>query len=114
MALNRVKPLIPGAPEPTDSHAARPPPRSSVRDRHDCDGDRAFTPDGSVVGTDNASVRAERVGTRGMPGDGRVYHIAYTADDGQGGTCSGTALVGVSHEVKDTPIDGGALFDSTL
>ena len=80
----------------------------------DTNGDGAFTPDASGVGSDTASVRAERVGTRRVPGDGRVYHIGYTADDGHGGTCSGTVLVGVPHDVKDTPVDGGALFDSTL
>lgn len=77
-------------------------------------GDGAFTPDATGVGTDTAAVRAERAGTKEMPGDGRVYHIAYTADDGNGGICSGVVTVGVPHDVKDTAVDGGALFDSTI
>jgi hypothetical protein len=77
-------------------------------------GDGAFTPDGMGVGTDTASVRAERSGTKKVPGDGRVYHIAFTASDGVGGSCSDTVFVGVPHDKKDTPIDGGALYDSTI
>ncbi len=69
-------------------------------------------PDGQGVGTSTAEVRAERSGK----GDGRVYHIGFTADDGRGGTCSGEVLVGVPHDQGggSTPIDGGALFDSTV
>jgi hypothetical protein len=79
----------------------------------DTHGDGSFTPDGQGVGTDTAEVRAERSGTKKVPGDGRVYHISFTADDGRGGVCSGKVLVGVPHDVKDTPVDGGALYDST-
>src|SRR6266446_1759859 len=43
-------------------------------------------PDATGVGTATASLRAEREGT----GDGRVYHIAFTGDDGRGGRCTGT------------------------
>lgn len=68
-------------------------------------------PDGQGVGTATADVRAERVGS----GNGRVYHIRFTADDGQGGTCSGEVLVGVpkSQGKKDTPVNDGPLHDST-
>jgi len=76
-------------------------------------GDGNFTPDGQGVGTDTAEVRAERSGTKKVPGNGRVYHISYTADDGRGGACSGEVSVGVPHDVKDTPVNGGALYDST-
>jgi hypothetical protein len=76
-------------------------------------GDGAFTPDGRGVGTDTASVRAERSGTKKVPGDGRVYHIGFTADDGID-SCSGTVTVGVPHDVRDVPVDGGPLYDSTL
>jgi hypothetical protein len=76
-------------------------------------GDGRFTPDGKGVGTSAAAVRAERAGTKKVPGNGRVYHIFFTADDGRGGTCEGEVLVGVPHDVKDTPIDDGALYDST-
>ena len=39
-------------------------------------------------------LRAERSGQ----GNGRVYRIAFSGSDGQGGTCSGVALVGVPHD----------------
>ena len=76
-------------------------------------GDGNFVPDGKGVGTDTAEVRAERSGTQKVPGNGRVYTIGFTASDGKGGECSGTVKVGVPHDVKDTPVDDGALYDST-
>ncbi len=79
----------------------------------DTNGDGTFTPDGMGVGTDTAELRAERSGTKETPGNGRVYHVGFTADDGIGGTCNGLINVGVPHDVKDVPIDEGALFDST-
>jgi hypothetical protein len=76
-------------------------------------GDGKFTPDGMGVGESTAEVRAERAGTKKVPGNGRVYHLFFTADDGRGGTCEGEVLIGVPHDVKDTPVDDGALYDST-
>lgn len=78
-------------------------------------GDGSYTPDGQGVGTNTAQVRAERSGTKKVPGDGRVYHISFTADDGMGGSCSGEVLVGVPHDMGKgkVPIDGGAMYDST-
>ena len=67
-------------------------------------------PDGQGVGTSTAEVRAERDGR----GDGRVYHISFTADDGLGGICMGEVLVGVPHDRNSSPIDGGPLYDSTI
>jgi len=72
-------------------------------------GDGDTSPDGSGVGTDTAQVRSERSGT----GDGRVYEISFIADDGNGGSCSGSVDVGVPHDKKDTPVDSGQIFDST-
>jgi predicted extracellular nuclease len=74
------------------------------------DGDTS--PDGSGIGTNTASVRAERAGT----GNGRVYHISFVANDGHGGSCSGQVLVTVnaSQGNNGTAIDDGALYDSTL
>jgi hypothetical protein len=79
-------------------------------------GDGNFTPDGRGVGTATADVRAERSGSKEVPGDGRVYHIGFTADDGRAGQCSGEVSVGVPHDQgeQDAPVDGGAEFDSTL
>ncbi len=72
----------------------------------------ANAPDGKGVGTSTAQVRAERLGT----GDGRVYHIGFTAGDGDGGTCSSTVTVAVPHDqgAGSTAVDGGPLFDSTI
>ena len=79
------------------------------------DGDGSHTPDGKGVGTSKASVRAERSGTKKTPGNGRVYHIDFTATDGKGGTCAGEVLVCVPHDQggRSTCIDGGPLYDST-
>jgi hypothetical protein len=68
-------------------------------------------PDGKGVGSSTAAVRAERVGG----GNGRVYHIGFNADDGNGGTCSGTVGVLVPHDQGNgaTAVDNGPNFDST-
>jgi hypothetical protein len=72
-------------------------------------GDGDTSPDGAGVGTDTAQIRAERSGT----GDGRVYEISFTADDGNGGMCTGMVSVGVPHDKKSTAVDSGQNFDST-
>jgi hypothetical protein len=79
-------------------------------------GDGNHVPDGMGVGTNTAQVRAERSGTKKVPGDGRVYHIFYTADDGKGGTCSGYVTVCVPHDQGQgmNCVDGGSLYDSTM
>jgi hypothetical protein len=77
-------------------------------------GDGTFAPDGQGVGTAIAEVRAERSGSPNVPGNGRVYHIGFTAADGLGGSCSAEVMTGVPHDRKDLPVDDGALYDSTL
>jgi VCBS repeat-containing protein len=72
------------------------------------------SPDGKGIGTSTAWVRAERDGG----GNGRVYHISFTATDKQGGSCSGKVRVAVPHD-QDPPIDldaidGGPLYNSTV
>lgn len=72
-------------------------------------------PDARGVGTSWARLRAERSGR----GNGRVYEISFTADDGEGGSCSGTVEVGVRHDrgkgKKGGPaVNDGATFDSTV
>ncbi len=78
-------------------------------------GDGTSSPDASGVGTGAAQVRAERSGTPQEPGDGRVYHIDFEADDGLGGTCAGEVMVCVPHDPRPghACVDQGALFDST-
>jgi hypothetical protein len=73
------------------------------------------SPDGTGVGTSTAQVRAERNGNPRTPGDGRVYTIGFTADDGNGGTCEGAVTVCVPHDQGPgaSCINGGALYDST-
>jgi len=75
------------------------------------DGDGNSCPDAAGVGTSTATVRSERSGQ----GDGRVYHIAFTATDGRGGACTGEVLVCVRHDHRPDGVcgDGGPLFDST-
>jgi hypothetical protein len=75
----------------------------------DSPGSGSAGPDGWGVGTATARARAERDGR----GNGRVYHIAFTADDGDGGTCSGEVLVGVPRSIWRVAIDDGPLYDST-
>jgi len=79
-------------------------PLNSIGDGNTC-------PDGSGVGSDAALVRAERAGTA----DGRVYHVNFTAADGQGGECTGQVAICVPHDQGrgKNCIDQGPLFDST-
>ncbi len=67
------------------------------------------SPDATGVGTGSPSVRAERDGN----GDGRVYHINFTAT-GASGSCTGSVTVGVPHDQgHGSLIDGGSLYNST-
>ena len=74
-------------------------------------GDGDTSPDATGVGTATASVRSERAGN----GNGRVYHLSFSATSSNGGSCSGEVTVGVpkSQGKKGGPIDGGSLYDST-
>ena len=78
----------------------------------DGSGGAKHAPDASGVGTDTASVRAERSGN----GDGRVYVIEFTANDGRGGESEGSVMVKVPHDQssEDCPaIDSGQDYDAT-
>jgi cysteine-rich repeat protein len=68
-------------------------------------------PDGAGVGSPSGVLRAERIGRR----DGRVYHVAFTAEDALGGRCNGLVTVCVPHDQRPghVCIDEGPLFDST-
>lgn len=74
-------------------------------------GDGDTGPDGAGIDTSIAEVRAERAGG----GNGRYYHISFTADDGNGGSCSGAVQVSVpaSQGKKGAAVDDGPLYDST-
>lgn len=80
-------------------------------------------PDGKGAGTSMAFVRAERSGL----GDGRVYHIDFTATDTKNQTCMGDVTVCVPHDQGQVHADGhgkgkqggscideGPIYDSTV
>lgn len=60
-------------------------------------------------------VRAERNGNPKTPGNGRVYHVNFTATDPSGAFCTAVVAVCVPHDQRPgaTCIDGGSLVNST-
>jgi hypothetical protein len=74
-------------------------------------GSGGTSPDATGVGTTNVSVRSERDGK----GNGRVYHISFSATTSSGESCTGAVTVGVpkSQGQNGGPVDGGPLNDST-
>jgi len=79
-------------------------------------GDGSFTPDAIVVDSDTVELRAERSGSKKVPGNGRVYTILVSAEDSHGDTCSSDAVtVGVPHDQgkRKNPVNDGPLYDST-
>lgn len=73
-------------------------------------GDGDTSPDG-FIRNNVAELRAERSGT----GNGRVYAVAFIAEDGKGGSCTGVVKIGVPHDQGQgaIPIDDGQQYDST-
>jgi hypothetical protein len=59
------------------------------------------SPDATYARGSELRVRAER----NPHGDGRVYRIAFTASDGRGGSCSGTAKVSVPRKKHKAAVD---------
>ena len=75
-------------------------------------GGAKHSPDADGIGTDTASVRAERSGTA----DGRVYVISFTASDDSGGECEGSVMVKVPHDQSDKTcpaVDSGQIYYAT-
>lgn len=74
-------------------------------------GDGNTSPDAAGVETSTAEVRAERAGR----GNGRVYHIGFTAMDADGLSCSGEVQVSVPRDQRrgGAAVDDGALYEST-
>jgi hypothetical protein len=68
-------------------------------------------PNASGLGTRQAQILA----ARDDAGDGRVYHVSFTATGSEGATCSGQVTVCVPHDRATPPTcrDGGALYNST-
>jgi len=85
------------------------------------DGAGNDAPDAIGVGTDTASLRAERSGTgetgKGNMefGNGRVYEITFVASDGNSGETTGSVFVKVPHDQKGdcVSIDDGQIYDAT-
>lgn len=73
-------------------------------------GDGRTCGDASGVGTSTAGLRAERSGL----GDGRVYHLTFTATDPDGHTCTGAVTTCVPHDQGQgaTCVDQGPLYNS--
>jgi VCBS repeat-containing protein len=69
--------------------------------------------DAIIDSTTSVQLRAERLGS----GDGRVYHILITVDDGMGEVHICTLKIGVvphDHSGDLDAVDGGPLYDSTI
>jgi len=73
-------------------------------------GDGNTAPD-AIVGIE-PMVRAERAGG----GDGRVYHLGFTATDSDGNSCEGSVTACVPHDQGKGSecVDQGPLYDSTV
>jgi hypothetical protein len=70
-------------------------------------GDGCGTPD-AVLKRGKTFLRAERQGG----GNGRVYHIGFTATDARGASCSATVTTCVPHDKHTVCGDEGPLYDS--
>ena len=66
----------------------------------------------AVIQDGSSSVRAERLNS----GNGRVYQISFSADDGKGGSCTGAVKVGVPLSLRKglAAIDDGQVYNSTI
>lgn len=65
-------------------------------------------PDAQGIGTSRVMLRGERL----VPGDGRFYHVGFTASDGNGNMCSGVVNVCVPGQ-NGACVDQGPLYDSS-
>lgn len=70
------------------------------------------SPDAKINPDSTVAVRVER----SAQGDGRVYRIGFTADDGNGGTCAGVVRTCVPHDQGqgNDCVDGGDGINSLL
>lgn len=64
--------------------------------------------DAVILGANSFQVRAERSGNL----NGRVYYVNFTASDGRGGSCSGTATIAVPHDQAHAAVGDGQLYKS--
>lgn len=101
--------IISGVTDPNDDRTAIKVIRVTQDEPVDGLGDGDTGPDGALKG-ERVLLRAERAGK----GNGRVYHIDFSADDGHGGECRGSVEVSVPHSKGQRNIakDDGQLYDS--
>jgi len=73
-------------------------------------GDGDTSPDAVLQG-DKVLLRVERAEN----GNGRVYRVSFSANDGQGGVCGGSVNVSVPKNMQpgNNAVDDGQLYDST-
>jgi hypothetical protein len=103
-ANHRMVPVaITGVTDPDGDPVALQVTQVSQDEPVNATGDGNTCPDASGVGTDTANLRAERSGN----GDGRVYHVQFTASDGSGGSCTGEVTVCVPHSASGSCADQG-------
>jgi hypothetical protein len=74
-------------------------------------GDGDTSPDGAGIGSSTPSVRAERSGK----GNGRIYEIIFSVNDGKGGQCLGKVKISVAHDrgANSIAADDGQVYGST-
>lgn len=67
-------------------------------------------PDAALVDGDTVQLRSERAEN----GDGRIYYISFTADDGKGGICNGVVAVSIPLDQSGNipAVDSGTYFYS--
>ncbi|MDQ3970101.1 MAG: hypothetical protein M3227_00235 [Thermoproteota archaeon] len=73
-------------------------------------GDGDQVPDAALVDGDTVQLRSERAEN----GDGRIYYISFTADDGKGGICNGVVAVSIPLDQSGNipAVDSGTYFYS--
>jgi hypothetical protein len=73
-------------------------------------GDSDQVPDAALVDGDTVQLRSERAEN----GDGRIYYISFTADDGKGGICNGVVAVSIPLDQSSNipAVDSGTYFYS--
>ncbi|MGE5372322.1 MAG: putative Ig domain-containing protein [Solirubrobacterales bacterium] len=82
--------------------------KSITTDEAVSDGGKKQEPDASGIGSDTASLRAERAGS----GNGRVYVISFDCIDAKGAVTTGSVSVSVPHSEGTVAVDDGRLFDA--
>ena len=97
-----------GVVDPDGDHVTITITRIAQDEPVDGGGVASTCPDGEGVGPNKALLRAER----NENGDGRVYDIAFTANDGNGGQCTSAVRVCVPLRLGGSCGDDGVAFNA--